>query len=852
MKLKSKLLLLTLIPVTLLSLLILSIAFSQPQINTVNHSILFFTAMLVSFISFFLICRQITGELKEIGDLAESLSSGKPSRPLASRKNDEPGRLKNLLNQLRENNQKFISGIEAVTRGETNFKADGDGFIGHLFHGIFEEQKKTSDLALNIINKNLSENIKSAENNFLNTSLYKLTDELRFTIRQVLELTISISQISEHLSAISQQISASSEEHSRAAEETSSVVMEMSAASNQIDQNIHILLESITKTAESVNRIRETAAMISGNTGHLTVFAGKGLEAIVEISGSARLISDKIANVKEMSSQAVREAGSGEMRVKESIGSINEISGSILEVEEAIRVLNSGNSEIGGIIDIITDISDQTNLLALNAAIEAARAGEAGKGFAVVAAEVRKLAERSAASAKEIIKLIAKIRDESSRAIEVTGNTAGKISKGVVLINNAGENLEKIVSLITASDRMISEISGLADTQARFSAQASGNVREIVRKISEINEGAKGQEINSAEIAEEINLVRIMSSQIAQATTEQKTGNVQIVNATHNIAIDSFQNQKNSYRIVEISQTLFEKAKKLQGFASSFQLNSGKDKTLLRDISLVSVSLSNVIHELQKERGVSSVFLGSKGNKYEGELKAQQKITEQMQNLLRENLKRLDSGSDSGLAPLIGNLIRKLDSLPEIRQSVSTLKLSVDREISFFIETIELCLQIIIELSAKSFDIRLSNTLSAYVNLLYIKEKTGQERAILSSVFTSGRFAGDLLNDFMTVIKEQEIYKKIFWSYASEDQKQFFNNKLSGTVVKETEKMRNIAVAKSLEGNFGVEPEVWFGMISQKIDLLKEIEDKITGDLFERTLEKSQLPVNFQEKTIVT
>ena len=72
------------------------------------------------------------------------------------------------------------------------------------------------------------------------------------------------------------------------------------------------------------------------------------------------------------------------------------------ESQESVHQLNRMGNEIGGILQLISNIADQTNLLALNAAIEAARAGEHGRGFAVVAQEVRTLAEHTLNATKQI------------------------------------------------------------------------------------------------------------------------------------------------------------------------------------------------------------------------------------------------------------------------------------------------------------------------------------------------------------------------------------------------------------------------------------------------------------------
>lgn len=107
----------------------------------------------------------------------------------------------------------------------------------------------------------------------------------------------------------------------------------------------------------------------------------------------------------------------------DSQGAIDNISSNLEVLSDAsqsaaqqVGELDLQAQKVGGILQIIKEISDQTNLLALNAAIEAARAGDAGRGFAVVADEVRKLAQRTGEATAEITGLVAQIRNESAES----------------------------------------------------------------------------------------------------------------------------------------------------------------------------------------------------------------------------------------------------------------------------------------------------------------------------------------------------------------------------------------------------------------------------------------------------
>ena len=95
---------------------------------------------------------------------------------------------------------------------------------------------------------------------------------------------------------------------------------------------------------------------------------------------------------------------------------MNAVRDSSRSASEAMSGLEGKSSQIGSIVQRITEIAEQTNLLALNAAIEAARAGENGRGFAVVADEVRRLAENAGGAAREIDDLITEIQAEPARS----------------------------------------------------------------------------------------------------------------------------------------------------------------------------------------------------------------------------------------------------------------------------------------------------------------------------------------------------------------------------------------------------------------------------------------------------
>lgn len=243
----------------------------------------------------------------------------------------------------------------------------------------------------------------------------------------------------------------------------------------------------------------------------------------------------------------------------------------------------------------------------------------------------------------------------------------------------------------------------------------------------------------------------------------------------------------------------------------------------LQQLTVVERS-AQLVHELQKERGMSAGFIGSEGRKFADALPRQrQQVDEAISRFQGLERGSVHEQADLGLSELTG-----------IRDQVDKLAIEAPRQVAFYSQLIASLLKVVDEISLRSQDAAIALQTNAYAAFLQNKERMGMERATLSNVFAKGSFTPATLQQFMSLLSAQQSYLERFRAAASPAQQRLLEQIERSPVIAEVAKYEQLALDKMTEGGFDVDPERWFAVSTEKIDLLKQGEDQLYQQLFER------------------
>ncbi|QSX39226.1 methyl-accepting chemotaxis protein [Shewanella cyperi] len=249
----------------------------------------------------------------------------------------------------------------------------------------------------------------------------------------------------------------------------------------------------------------------------------------------------------------------------------------------------------------------------------------------------------------------------------------------------------------------------------------------------------------------------------------------------------------------------------------------------VQQLTELAVSNSALVHELQKERGMSAGFLGSSGKAFANQLPGQRRLTDDRRN----EFQRFIAGNDfpAGVAADINSATQQLVRLAAMRNQVDDLTVAVPQAVAYYTEVNALLLGIVDESVKQGRDQSLAVALASFSAYLQMKERAGIERAVLSSTFGTEGFKPGMFNRFINLVSEQRTYAERFNALAPDAWQESWRRLQSGSEFSQVEAARELALSQDSAKIRGQSAEEWFSMSTDRINSLYATEKMLAKEL---------------------
>ncbi|MBL4808865.1 MAG: methyl-accepting chemotaxis protein [Phycisphaerales bacterium] len=257
--------------------------------------------------------------------------------------------------------------------------------------------------------------------------------------------------------------------------------------------------------------------------------------------------------------------------------------------------------------------------------------------------------------------------------------------------------------------------------------------------------------------------------------------------------------------------------------------NQASESAKIATLSELATTMSELVHECQKERGYTAGFLGSKGAKFSLELQQQRVETDQRVAKLNGflELNPLDTQPES-MSSVVSDAIEIVSKIESIRQSITAQSIPAKDAIAYYTSMNAVFLDAIGIISHESSDDMLARELAAYTNFLKSKERAGVERAVLSNTFAQDQFGPGMHAKLITLVGAQSNYMDSFLAGSSIQAADPYYQALKKSSFAEVERYRQTAFDKATVGSFGIKAEEWFNVSTDRINELKGVEDALS------------------------
>ncbi len=260
---------------------------------------------------------------------------------------------------------------------------------------------------------------------------------------------------------------------------------------------------------------------------------------------------------------------------------------------------------------------------------------------------------------------------------------------------------------------------------------------------------------------------------------------------------------------------------------------------LMGTSSLVQL-LGQMVHALQKERGLSNIFLASCGTQAAPQRLGQIADCDALALELQAAFGRLDhhaarSTHGARLYSRIAYVLQGFDALAGLRQRIALQRLSTEECTTCYSRIVAGLLAVVFEAADSAFDPEISRLLVASFHFMQGKEFAGQERAVGSAAFGAALSDAARQQQWLHLIDSQERCFQVFLDFAQEGPVARWRDICTpGAELAELERLRRVGCTtppgQALPPGLS---NTWFNCCTQRMNAMHAVENHLAQGLLQ-------------------
>ncbi len=241
---------------------------------------------------------------------------------------------------------------------------------------------------------------------------------------------------------------------------------------------------------------------------------------------------------------------------------------------------------------------------------------------------------------------------------------------------------------------------------------------------------------------------------------------------------------------------------------------------------ILSAKVADILHSLQKERGLSSGYIVNYNKKFRKELIEQRNITDLRIKDFRDHIEYFNLNK---FKLLTKDILFKINQLEIVRKEIDKNIVSSEGVIKYYTLVNQELLEIVVNIIKESFIPKITQNLLSYSYIMYAKEYTGIERVLGISLLSKKKQDKKIYIKFTNSISIQDQNIEMFLKYASQKTREYYKKVKYEDINDDIKEVRDIILYDKNKYEH-IDPKYWFNIMTNKINSYQTIINNIKNE----------------------